>query len=120
MNIFCKKLILYIFLLVNLNACQTYMAKVLPNRPDKDFNESLEGASVEFQQGWRDGCEVGMSGGANHFYKMFYRSNKVDGYKITSSADYKTAWSNAFWYCFRDDWVDAKSSIWSATFGGLK
>lgn len=84
------------------------------------MDSSLVNASPDFVQGWRDGCETGMSAGSNAFYKIFYRNNKVDGYKMTGSPEYKTGWSNAFWYCYRADYVKQKSSVWSSTFGGFQ
>lgn len=96
------------------------MAFLLPNRPDDAFDEDLEHASLEFKQGWKDGCEVGMASGSNTFYKMFYRQNKVDGYKIANSPDYKAAWGNAFWYCYRYDSVKQKSSIWGSILKGYE
>lgn len=109
-----------LLLLLVLSSCQSYMAKILPDRPSKEFHDAMAEGSPEFAQGWKDGCESGMSAGSNNFYKMFYRINKVDGFKMTSSNDYGTAWSNAFWYCVRYDYIKTKSSIWGSTFGGYK
>jgi len=118
-----KKIILAIALLsviFTLCSCQKKMSKLLPYRPARDFDEDLKNASPEFKKGWEDGCETGMAGGSNTFYQMFYRNNAADGYLMTSSSDYKTAWGSAFWYCFRSDWVKMKSSIWGSTFGGYR
>jgi hypothetical protein len=119
-----KKLTSIIFLITLLlfsASCQRWVADLFFDRPDKEFKEDLKDASVEFQQGWRDGCETGMSSANSTFYKSFYRGATADGYKMTSSADYKTAWGNAFWYCYRIDWVKQKNTkVWSTTFGGLK
>jgi len=103
------------------SSCQRWAANILIDRPDSEFDKYLKDTSVEFVQGWKDGCETGMSNGISNFYRMFYRNNKADGYKMTSSADYKTAWGNAFWYCYRKDWVKQKNPrIWSSVFGGYK
>lgn len=111
----------FLMLSLLLSSCQNYMAKILPDRPDKEFIKDLEkDASPDFVQGWKDGCESGMSTGSNPFYKMFYRVNKVNGFKLINSSDYSTAWNNAFWYCIRYDYVKQKSAIWSSTFGGYK
>jgi hypothetical protein len=115
------KISLLLIFLFSLNACTYSMSKLLPERPADKFAKDLESASPEFQQGWRDGCEVGMSAGSNTFYKMFYRNNVVDGYKMTSSSEYKTAWGNSFWYCYRADYVkQINTSIWSSMFGGYR
>ena len=78
--------------------------------PQTSFKSELKRSSPDFQQGWKDGCEVGSDSGTKSFYKLFTRINKVDGYKMASSPDYKTAWNYAFWYCYRDDYVDHKST----------
>ncbi len=116
MKNFCKFSLILICSL-GLFSCSRSLARILPERPDHGVKID-ESASVEFKQGWSDGCEVGMSAGSNTFYKMFYRNNAVDGYKMTSSEDYKSAWGNAFWYCYRADHIKQKSSIWGSTFQG--
>ena len=113
------KLLFFCFFVIANSACQKWVADYLPQRPDKGFKMD-EDASQDFKQGWNDGCETGMSAGSNTFYKMFYRSNAVDGYKITSSAEYKTAWNNAYWYCYRKDYIKQKSAIWSSYFVGYQ
>jgi hypothetical protein len=106
-------------LLSQLFSCSAKIAEYLPERPLHKMDKSIANASPEFRQGWHDGCNVGMSGGSNTFYKMFYRSNKIDGYKMAYSPEYKTAWGNAYWYCYRHDYIKQKSSIWGSTFGGI-
>ena len=112
--------ILFLLIALNLSSCAKSIARIFPERPSAEFQKDLEKASPEFRQGWADGCEVGMSAGSNTFYKMFYRNNAVDGYKMAYSSEYKTAWSNAFWYCYRRDYIKLKSSIWSSTFSGYR
>ncbi len=119
MRHFSKKLALYL-LLACLGSCTYKTSKILPGRPSKEFQESLAEASPEFAQGWQDGCEAGMAGASNTFYKMFYRNNAVDGFKMGSSNDYSTAWNNAFWYCLRYDSIKQASSMWGSTFGGYR
>ncbi len=101
-------------------SCQKKMANFLPARADKEMTFKEGEVSPEFKQGWDDGCEVGMAGGSNTFYQIFYRNNVADGYKMTSSSDYKTGWGNAFWFCYRTDWTRQRSSIWGSTFGGYR
>ena len=112
------KKLLVIITLFGIASCAKKIGDMLPQRPSKSLRLD-ESASVEFKQGWTDGCEVGMSAGSNTFYKMFYRSNAVDGYKMTSSSDYKTAWGNAFWFCYRYDHLKQKSSVWGNVFQGV-
>jgi len=113
------RIVLIIILAFLSASCSREVARYLPNRPDKAFDEDLKDAPADFKQGWSDGCEAGMSAGSNTFYKIFYRQNKADGYKMVASPDYKAAWGNAFWYCYRYDHVKQKSSIWGSTFRGL-
>lgn len=116
-----KNLILLTITLLTLTSCSYKIAEVLlPERPGDEFQEDLKHASPDFRLGWHDGCEVGMSAGSNTFYKLFYRNNAADGYKMVGSPDYKTAWGNAFWYCYRKDYIKQKSGIWGSTFGGYK
>jgi hypothetical protein len=110
-----------VLVLLAADSCQRRVADALfRGRPNKEFMKSFADASPEFRQGWDNGCEVGMAGGSASFYKMFYRNDAIDGYKMTSSTDYKTAWGNAFWYCYRYDAVKQQSTIWGTIFGGYK
>jgi hypothetical protein len=88
--------------------------------PSKFFSKSLEGATPDFKQGWADGCEVGMSGGSNSFYQMMYDSNKQDGFKFSYSKEYRIAWERAFWFCYRTDFVDQKSTPNRSVFSGMQ
>lgn len=112
-------LILILTMAFCLSSCNRNVARIFPARPDRDLKPDKD-ASPEFVQGWNDGCEVGMSAGSNTFYKIFYRNNVVDGYKMTSSSEYKTGWGNAFWYCYRYDYIKQKSSIWGSMFSGYR
>lgn len=93
---------------------------MLLDRPSDSYAKELAGASPEFRQGWADGCETGMSAGSNAFYRMYYKSNKADGYKMFDSADYKAAWGNSFWYCYRKDEVKLGGTIHGSMFKGLQ
>ncbi len=110
----------FLFGFIFLPSCSPSAARFLPDRPTKEFKQTIAEGSPEFVQGWKDGCEVGMSTASNTFYKMFYRNNAIDGYKMGSSSDYSTAWSNAFWYCVRYDMIKQKSSVWGSVFSGYK
>lgn len=112
-----KKLLL-ISLVIGISSCSRAISKIFPERADSEFGEDLKEASPEFRMGWEDGCESGMSAGANRFYKAFYDNNKVDGYQMANSSDYKTAWSNSFWWCYRRTYIKQKSSIWGSMFSG--
>ena len=93
----------------------------MPNTAMTEFGEMRANASPDFRQGWEDGCETGSASTANNFHKLIiYDSVKVDGYKITQSNEYKTAWNFAWWYCYRYMYVKHKSTIWGSFFGGYK
>jgi hypothetical protein len=115
-NIF---LLIFCLFLIECSSTKGSIKSSLRKRPDHTMKVDVN-ASKDFKDGWSDGCEVGMSAGSNTFYKGFYENNKVDGNRMTSSSDYEQAWSNAFWYCYRSDYVRQKSSIWGSYFGGYK
>lgn len=106
-------------ILLALLSCSSKIGNMMPVRPIRDV-EFKGNVSPDFKKGWEDGCETGMSAGSNTFYKMFYRSNAVDGWKMTRSKDYQAAWNNSFWYCYRADYFKQKSSIWGSVFGGYR
>lgn len=116
-----KNILLKITLLISLltlGSCNPAIAVIFPERSGLEFQEDVEAASPDFAEGWKAGCEVGESAGSNTFYKMFYRNNNIDGYKASYSPDYNTAWNNAFWWCYRRNYIKQKSSIWGSTFKG--
>jgi len=88
--------------------------------PLDDYKEDLKNATPDFKQGWLDGCETGIRCGTNNFYQTLYKT-KQDGYKMSYSNEYSTAWSNAFWYCYRKEWTNIQNATtWSSVFGGYK
>lgn len=103
-------------LLVTMDSCNPKIAKVFPKRPNQQFD--IGDASPDFKKGFDDGCESGMAAGSNTFYKMFYRSNAADGYKMASSSDYKSAWGIGWWYCYRYDFVKHGSGLYGSFFRG--
>lgn len=125
-NKFFLKIIL-VFCLLFLAGCSEKklrdFARHFPDRPDRYFQKEMAAAPPDFRQGWEDGCNVGMSGGSNVFYKMFYQNNAIDGYKAMESPVYNEAWNNAMWYCYRFDQIkngaDA-SPVWGSVFSGYK
>ena len=108
-------------ILIFLTSQSILSCKPMPDRkaPSKFFKEDLKNASPDFQQGWADGCETGMAGGSNSFNQMFYKGNKQDGYKFAYSPDYKVAWGNAFWFCYRANWVDQRATPFGSFFKGM-
>jgi len=118
-NIF-NKFLISIFTIVILTSCTSRAQKFLPSMADKELKDETDKTTEEYRTGWKDGCEVGISGASNTFYKMFYRNNKIDGYRMSSSPEYRDAWDSAFWYCYRSTYVRQKSSIWSSIMKGFR
>ncbi len=118
-----KKIHFFLFALAAISSCtlsNSEKLKSLPKMPYGNYPEQISAASPEFEQGWKNGCEVGSASGSNTFYKIFYKSNKVDGYKVAGSQDYSRAYGNAFWYCYRAAHIKHKSSIWGSIFSGYR
>ncbi|NDF12558.1 MAG: hypothetical protein EB060_07095 [Proteobacteria bacterium] len=51
----------------------------------------------EYVQGWKDGCESGMSAYGNSFYRTFYKF-KQDPAMVKNETYYRT-WQDSFNYC---------------------
>ena len=115
-----KKILIITLLFFNFS-CTKKGGTFLPNTAMREFSEMRAKATPEFRQGWEDGCETASASTSNNFHKLFfYDSVKVDGFKITQSNEYKTAWNFAWWYCYRYMYVKHKSTIWGSFFGGYK
>ncbi len=108
------------FLCFLIFSCSDNFKKNMPNIAYSQMRDVVSRANPDFQQGWDDGCTVGTAAGGNSFYKAIFKSNKVDGYKITESADYKGAWNFAFWYCYRYQFIKNNSSLWGSFLGGYR
>ncbi len=115
------KFFLIIFLAFSVFSCKSRkFARLFPNTSVQEFRESLATATPDFKLGWDDGCEAGSSAGANTFYKTMYRANAADGFKMVNSPEYKVAWGNAFWYCYRNITIKQGSSVWGSYFSGYR
>ena len=88
--------------------------------PQKEFKDDLKDASPDFRQGWYDGCEVGRATGGKTYYRMFAKNNKIDGWKMSNSQDYQIAWTYGFWFCYRDDHIDHKSTGFGSFLRGFQ
>ena len=51
----------------------------------------------EYQLGWQDGCDTGISADAGYVAKMMYGFNKRP--ELGSSEEYKQGWNEGFTYC---------------------
>lgn len=69
-----------------------------PPWAQKMLKEGPEGPE-NFQLGWRDGCETGISTTGNHMHKFFYKF-KQDS-TLARDPIYYTGWKNGWSYCQR-------------------
>ncbi len=51
----------------------------------------------EYQLGWEDGCDTGMSAEGNWYYKMTYGFKKRP--EMAANEQYKQGWNEGFTYC---------------------
>ena len=114
------KFLTIIFFTSSLSGCYSGSQKMMPALADKHMKDETDKTTEEYRAGWKDGCEVGISSGSNTFYKMFYRNTKIDGYRMSSSPEYRDSWDSAFWYCYRSTYIRQKSSIWSSIMKGFR
>jgi hypothetical protein len=120
MKYILMKFLIILFSTLLISSCASGTKKFLPSMVDKELRDETDKTTEEYRVGWKDGCEVGISGASNTFYKMFYRNNKIDGYRMSSSPEYRDAWDSAFWYCFRSTYIRQKSSLWSSIMKGFR
>jgi hypothetical protein len=91
------KYCLIIAIMVLLVGC-TYKPKVGSPFMQELMSQGPDGP-IEFKEGWRDGCETGVSVTSNVFQRHFY-SFKQDPDKA-QDRKYYTGWKTAFWLCSR-------------------
>jgi hypothetical protein len=115
-----KKILIITFFISLLSGCYAGSQKMMPALADKEMLDETDKTTDEYRSGWKDGCEVGISSGGNTFYKMFYRNNKIDGYRMSSSPEYRDAWDSSFWYCYRSTYIRQKSSVWGSIMKGFR
>ncbi len=87
---------LCLLLLLSLTACPGGAPDIIkPNQ--RVFGHMPEGGSAEYEKGWKQGCESGLSGMTNSFYQSFYVF-KQDNSMLTNEVYYK-AWKDSYDYC---------------------
>jgi hypothetical protein len=82
--------IVLVMIMVSISACSS----LRPNA--RILNQAPKDAPALYQQGWRDGCESGMTAG-NEFYKAAYH-NKINS-SLMNNPQYSKAWIEANRYC---------------------
>lgn len=53
----------------------------------------------EYEEGWSDGCESGMSAYSNNFYKLVGAFDLKMNAELRKNRMYYQAWKDAFLYC---------------------
>jgi hypothetical protein len=61
------------------------------------LNDVPKSAPALYQRGWHEGCETGLSGGGNEFYRTFYHNTITP--QLVDNADYYQGWLDAEPYC---------------------
>lgn len=65
----------------------------------------------EYQLGWEDGCDTGMSAEGGWYYKMMYGFKKRT--ELAASDQYKQGWNEGFTYCRFSLASSRESGNWS-------
>ncbi|MBL0319489.1 MAG: hypothetical protein IPP74_09430 [Alphaproteobacteria bacterium] len=61
------------------------------------FTHMPENAPIEYQLGWKQGCESGISAMGNDFFKTFY--HYTQSAELVHNEVYYKAWKDSFTYC---------------------
>jgi hypothetical protein len=91
------RIVALLFLIVALGAC----------RPTSLFYITPEGPR-EYQLGWQDGCDTGLSAHDTFIYKIMYGFKKRP--EFGNNDQYKTGWNEGFSYCRFS--IDSQSKGW--------
>lgn len=90
-----KKLV-FLPLLLSLAACETFNFSPGIGKPFSLSMKPPEGPPA-YVQGWKDGCESGLSGYGNSVTKAFYRLRKSPEYNRNKV--YQQIWHDSYNYC---------------------
>lgn len=81
-----KKRLITVALVLALGACRPmWTLTVDPSGPP------------EYQLGWEDGCDTGMSAEGSYYYKLMYGFKKRT--ELAANDQYKQGWNEGFTYC---------------------
>lgn len=87
----------YIVIILMLSGCAKFSALHEVFKPwPHGLSKTPEG-TPEFQAGWTDGCESGLSVYGNDVYKAFY-TFKQD-VQLVDHPEYYRAWKDSYTYC---------------------
>lgn len=90
---------IYILLLISILTSCSAKPEMMPPWRQEMANQGPEGASVNFKEGWRDGCASGSATSATQLQKL-YHGFKINE-KLIENDEYYNAWNKAFKYCHR-------------------
>ena len=89
-----KHYITLIFLCLSLSSCASIKDKMKPLKLVFDHKPA---GPFEYEQGWDDGCESGLSVKPNDYYRTFYRYKQQNN--LLHNPYYYRAWKTSFDYC---------------------
>lgn len=81
---------------IRLYGCAVMVAGLSACRPVDLYYTSPSGPP-EYQLGWEDGCDTGLSAQGGFFYKLAYGFKKRP--EMGSNEQYKQGWNEGFTYC---------------------
>ena len=86
-------------MIILLSGCMDFRPKVGAPWMQELLHQGPKGASTNFQLGWRQGCETGISATYNRFQRSFYKFKQ--DHRLAQDPEYYTGWKTAFNYCQR-------------------
>jgi hypothetical protein len=97
MQIILKTILCSIMLLMALSSCD-FRPQVGPPWMQEMLTQGPEGPT-KFREGWRDGCESGISATSNQLQRSYYKFKQ--NYELSQDPVYYTGWKTAFDHCQR-------------------
>ena len=93
-----RTMLVVIVILISLTSCSLFRPRVGPPWMQKLLLEGPEGPT-KFKQGWKDGCDTGISATSNRLQRSFYKFQQ--NYELSQDQVYYSGWKTAFDYCQR-------------------
>ena len=91
-----KQIFVFLIMVQLLSGCTLYLAKQVLKPKPYGMGDTPDG-TPEFQAGWDDGCESGLSAYGGSRYKAAYSfKQNVD---LLDDPEYYRAWKDAYTYC---------------------
>ena len=93
-----SNIIIAVIICLPLMGCVNFKAKVGSPWMQDLMNKGPDGP-VNFQLGWRHGCETGISATANKLQQHFYKFRQ--DYRLVEDPSYYAGWKSSYDYCQR-------------------